>query len=146
MKAFVDTNILVYATYPSFKQNMRAVDFLRQCAYGNDQIFLSWSVIYEFLGVVTNPRLFSDTTLPFDAALENIKNLTGFPSISILTESSEHLGFLDLLNQDPHTMKGALIHDAHHVTLMREYEIKRIYTADTDFNKFLGIEVVNPLV
>ena len=40
---------------------------------------------------------------------------------------------------------GNLFFDIRTVVLMREYGVRRIYTTDTDFLQFSGVEVVNPL-
>lgn len=40
---------------------------------------------------------------------------------------------------------GPLAHDAHTAALMREHGVRAIYTRDTDFHRFPGIEVVDPL-
>ncbi|MCC6382157.1 MAG: VapC toxin family PIN domain ribonuclease, partial [Dehalococcoidia bacterium] len=42
--------------------------------------------------------------------------------------------------------RGTLIHAAHIVALMRQYEVATIWTSDRDFRRFDGIRVVNPLV
>ena len=44
----------------------------------------------------------------------------------------------------PH-LSGNLVHDAHTAILMREHEIGRICTRDTDFNQFPFLEVIDPL-
>jgi predicted nucleic acid-binding protein len=40
---------------------------------------------------------------------------------------------------------GNLFCDVRTVVLMREHGVRRIYTTDTDFLQFAGIEVINPL-
>lgn len=40
---------------------------------------------------------------------------------------------------------GNLFFDVRTVVLMRENGVRRIYTTDTDFLQFRGVEVVNPL-
>lgn len=146
MKAFIDTNIFVYATYPSFVQNVAATAFLKKCLAGHDPLFLSWGVIYEYLSVATNPRLFIGDTLPFDRAVENMLQVTAAPNVEVLSESADHFPLLKDLQREGNTLQGRLLHDAHSVVLMRENDIKTIYTCDTDFNRFKGIEVLNPLL
>jgi uncharacterized protein len=145
MRAFIDTNIFVYATYPRFPQSVKSREFLKSCLSGQNSWYLSWGVIYEYLRVVTHPRLFPEGALPFQHALENVTKFSATASVEILTETSEHARFLRDLVQEPARLAGNILHDAHLVALMREHDLSVIYTADTDLNRFKGIEVVNPL-
>jgi predicted nucleic acid-binding protein len=42
-------------------------------------------------------------------------------------------------------LTGNLVHDAHTAALMLEHGVRAIYTRDTDFHRFQGIEVRDPL-
>ncbi|MBI2336333.1 MAG: PIN domain-containing protein [Deltaproteobacteria bacterium] len=146
MKAFIDTNLFVYATYSSFPEHSKAKDFLKNCLQENDLWYFSWGVIYEYLRVVTHPQLFKGQTLTLEAALQNVVFFSSAPNITILAETEDHLTYLRDLSKWNFRLVGNLIHDAHHVALMREHDISIIYTADSDLHRFPKIKVVNPLL
>jgi len=145
MRAFIDTNLFVYATYPAFPEHTQAKDFLKNCLEGSDLWFLSWSVVYEYLRVVTHTSLFTKGALTLDKAIENVLNFSSARNVEILSETAEHPKTLMSLAKETRNLSGNLIHDAHHVILMKEHDIKKIYTTDTDLHRFSEIEVVNPL-
>lgn len=145
MRAFIDTNIFVYATYPRFKEYPRAIQFLRQCLEEKDLWYMSWGIIYEYLRVVTHPYLFSGETISLTKALENVEKFCGAPNLEIIQETSMHQALLREGSNNLLPLRGNLLHDVHTIILMREHDIKKIYTADTDFHRFPGVEVVNPV-
>lgn len=148
MRAFIDTNIFVYATYSKFVQHEKAVGFLKKCLKENHSWYLSWHVLYEYLKVVTHPNLFSGETIPLSKAIQNMEKFCSTPNVEILQETSRHLQILEnfnLFNLEVRSLKGNILHDVHTLILMKEHDLKKIYTADTDFNRFREIEVINPI-
>lgn len=144
MRALVDTNIFVYASYSTFPEYRQARAFLKACLEGTDLWSLSWGVIYEYLSVVTHPGLFKPEVLSLKEAVENVTRFTSSPNVEILQETMEHPHHLDQLSQQSRPPLGGQLHDAHIVLLMHEHDLKTIYTADSDFFRFSGIEVINP--
>lgn len=145
MRAFIDTNIFVYATYPKFPQHEKAVGFLKKCLKENHSWYLSWHVLYEYLKVVTHPNLFSGETILLSKAIQNVEKFCSAPNIEILQETPHHLQILEKFNLEVHSLKGNILYDVHTVILMKEHDLKKIYTADTDFHRFQGVEVTNPI-
>jgi len=41
---------------------------------------------------------------------------------------------------------GAQVHDARVAALCRQHGVRELWSADRDFNRFVGVKVVNPLV
>lgn len=41
--------------------------------------------------------------------------------------------------------RANLVHDSHIVALMRQHGVTIIYTNDSDFHRFAGIDVIDPL-
>lgn len=146
MRTFIDTNIFVYSSYPQFPQFLKSREFLESCLKGADLWYLSWSVIYEYLAVVTQPEIFPGKRVTLDEAIQNILEFARPPCVEILQETTEHSSYLKELTQESHPVEGARFHDAHIVALMREHDLKRIATNDTDFHRFKEIEVVNPFL
>lgn len=145
MRAFIDTNIFVYATYPEFPQYEKALAFLKSCLKGHDSWYVSWGVIYEYLRVVTHPGLFTGERLSLLAAIENVRKFVSSPQVEILTETPEHLDRLEDLAKESQQLAGNILHDAHSVVMMREHEVTTIISTDTDFHRFNQIKVMNPL-
>lgn len=145
MRAFIDTNIFIYASSSHFSECDKAKSFLKDCHEARDSFVVSWKIIYEYLRVVTHKTVFGEKSLSFALALENIQKFCEWSNVSVLQETSQHWFFMESLAQGIKKLRGNLVHDAHTVALMKEYDIKRIYTADADFRLFEGIEVVNPI-
>ena len=141
MKA-VDTNVLVYARRQEPAEHPLALQLLTRFSTGVEPWALPWPCIYEFLRVVTHPRVFHPPT-PVHAAWEAVRLLTDSPSVVILSEGKNHPAILrDLLRASPVT--GNLVHDAHIAALLAEHGVDEILTNDEDFRRFPNLKVTNP--
>lgn len=145
MRAVIDTNLFVYATYPAFSQHAISKKFLKSCLAGSDSWYLSWGIVYEYLRVVTDARLFENGVLGLPQAIQNVLRFTAASPVEILQETTDHLERLQSFGDKSGISAGGILHDVHTVVLMQEHDVKIIYTADTDFHRFEGIKVVNPL-
>lgn len=145
MRAFIDTNLFVYASYPKFNEHAKALQFLKDCLQGRNFWHISWGIIYEYLRVVTHPLLFAGGRLGLAAALENVKKFCLGSNVEILSETPSHLEYLEAAARQSPAFQGNLLHDLHTVVLMKEHDIRKIYTADADFHRFAEVEVVNPI-
>ncbi len=67
------------------------------------------------------------------------------PGHHLLVATELHGTLLSQLIQELPLFAGNKLHDLHIAVLMREHGIRRIYTRDTDFNLFPGIEVIDPV-
>ncbi|HKS97333.1 MAG TPA: TA system VapC family ribonuclease toxin [Terriglobia bacterium] len=138
----VDTNILVYARRQEPPEHDVARKLLNQLSTGADPWVVPWPCIYEFLRVVTHPRVFHPPT-PLPAAWAAIEVLLDSPSVVVISAGPRHRTILaDLLRRAPVT--GNLVHDAHIAALLIEHGVGEILTADDDFRKFREIKVTNP--
>jgi len=138
----VDTNILVSARRSEAPHHLTALRVLNSLATGSEPWVLPWPCVYEFLRVVTHPRVFDPPT-PLAAAWEAVELLLDLPSIVPLAEAERHREILaELLRVSPVT--GNLVHDAHIAALLIEHAVDEIVTADEDFIRFPRLKVVNP--
>jgi toxin-antitoxin system PIN domain toxin len=96
-----------------------------------------------YLRIATHSAIFKDPLSPKEA-MDNIEALLGLPHVRVI---SEQPGFWDLYRDLTAglTVRGNLVPDAHLASLLRQHEIKVIYTNDADYRKFPFLEVRNPL-
>jgi predicted nucleic acid-binding protein len=62
-----------------------------------------------------------------------------------LTESTTHWSTLRALLLDGR-IGGAQVHDARVAALCRQHGVRELWSADRDFSRFGGLNVVNPLL
>lgn len=139
----IDTNILLYAADRDCQEHEVAFSLLERTRAENLPWYLTWGIIYEFLRVSTHPRVFRN---PWKGAesMRFVNALIASPSLTVLVNSGLHAEILSKLVGEMDLLRGNVMHDAHTVSLMREYGIRRIYTRDSDFHRFRDIEVIDP--
>jgi hypothetical protein len=141
----VDTNVLLYAADVDAPAHARCKQLVEEWRQGAAPWGVTWPIVYEFLRVATHPRVFR-VVWPTAAAWQFVGALISSPSVRVLSAAQDHAQILaEELTRTPALM-GNVLHDVHTVTLMREHGVKVIYTRDTDFHRFAGIEVRDPLV
>jgi toxin-antitoxin system PIN domain toxin len=95
--------------------------------------------VYEFLRIVTHPRVMNPPT-PLDDALESVDALLDSPSVVMLGEGMAHRAQLRRCISDARAT-GNLVHDAHIAALLLEHGVAELITADRDFSRFPGLRV-----
>ena len=139
----VDTNLLVYAEIRSSPFHAAAQDILRELAGGSEPWAIPWPCLYEFLRVVTHPRVYRPP-VPLAVALADLAAIVNAPRLQLLSETERHSAVLDgLLDRSP--VSGNLLHDAHLAALCLEHGISELWTADADFARFKELRSRNPL-
>ena len=138
----LDTNILVYARREETPHHMRAKQILKEFAEGEQPWALPWPCIYEFIRVVTHPRVFDPPT-DLESALDDLDSLLQSPSLTLLQEGPRHPVFMQRFLRSGEAASN-LAHDAHIAALIAEHGVTELWTADRDFARFLGIHVRNP--
>lgn len=140
----LDTNVLVYAADEESSYHEPCHRLVRESRERTSAWYLTWGICYEFLRVVTHPRVF---THPWSAAAawSFIEAVLASSSLGILVPGERHREVLaQVLGEIPH-LAGNLMHDAHTAALMREHGIRTIYTRDTDFHRFPFLELIDPV-
>ena len=138
----LDTNILVYAKRAEAVHHHPAEALLREFAAGERPWALTWACLYEFLRVVTHPKIFSPPTDLSDA-IDGIENLLESSSLRMLGEGPGHFSQMRKTLIDG-KVSGNLVHDGHIATLLVEHGVTEIWTADRDFHRFSGLRVIDP--
>ena len=134
--------MLVYARREELAQHVAARALLQGLAEGSELWALPWPCVYEFLRVVTHPRVFDPPT-DLDAALEDLESLFASPSLVLLGEGSAHPGHLRRMVEAGRAV-GNLVHDAHIAALVIEHGAHRLWTVDRDFARFPAIRTRDP--
>lgn len=142
----VDTNILVYAANRAAPEHACCLDMIKKWRSQALPWYLTWKIIYEFLRVVTHPRVMPH---PWDLwqAWCFVEALLSSPSLTLLTETDRHpFVAAEVFKRLGPVLSGNLIHDAHTAVVMLEHGIRMIYTRDSDFHRFDFLEVIDPLI
>src|SRR5215472_10888801 len=135
----IDTNILIHAEVESSKHHEPALEVLRTLAEGTLPWAIPWPCIYEFLRVVTHPRVFHPP-VPLEIVLTDLQRVLASPSLILLAETRRHPSVLDqTIRQAAAT--GNLMHDAHIAALCFEHGVSELLTGDRDFTRFVGLKV-----
>jgi toxin-antitoxin system PIN domain toxin len=138
----IDTNVLVYARRVEAPFHSQARQLLSELAEGDRPWAIPWACIYEFLRVVTHPRVFDPPT-DIDAALEDLESLFDSPSLLLLGESPLHRAHLRRALLEG-SASGNLVHDAHISALALEHGVSEFLTVDRDFARFPSLRCRNP--
>jgi uncharacterized protein len=138
----IDTNVLVYARRTESPHHVAAKTLIRQLAEGQPPWALPWPVLYEFVRVVTHPRVF-DPPSPLEAVVRDLESLLASPSLTMLGEGPGHVRQMATQLRSG-VAAGNLAHDAHIAALVVEHGVTELLTADRDFARFPGVRSRNP--
>lgn len=138
----IDTNILIYAEVESSEHHTAALELLTRLAEGQLPWAIPWPCVYEFLRVVTHPRVFHPP-VPFAVALDDLRKVLASPAVTLLAETENHFSMMDQAVREAGAT-GNLIHDAHIAALCLEHGISELLTADRDFSRFQSLRTINP--
>ena len=122
----------------------KAYELLKELASGESPWALPWPCVYEFLRIVTHPRVFDPRT-PLEDAIEDIESLFQSPSLVLLGEGPAHSSHLNRTARAGRA-SGNLIHDAYIAALAIEHGVSEFWTIDRDFTRFPGLRIRNPFV
>ncbi len=138
----IDTNVLVFAEIRNSRYHARARAVLRECAEGAEAWAIPWPCIYEFLRVVTHPRVYHPP-VPLEVALGDIRAVLASPSLVLLSETPHHAEVMDAVVSRA-GVSGNLLHDAHIAALCIEHGVAELITGDRDFRRFEELRLHDP--
>jgi len=138
----VDTNILIYAEIHSSPHHDVARRLLKELAEGALPWAIPWPCVYEFLRVVTHPRVYYPP-VPVSVALQDLRRVLDSPTLVLLQETQNHLDVMMSVIEEA-GVSGNLIHDAHIAALCLEHGITEFISGDRDFARFSYLTVRNP--
>jgi hypothetical protein len=140
----VDTNILVYAHRRDSEWHRLAAERLGELAASGRTWAIPWHCLHEFLAIVTHPQIYRPPS-EREEAIDQIEAWLESPALTLLAETARHWPDLrEVLLRGRVT--GPRVYDARIAALCRQHGVERLWSADRDFSRFVGIRVVNPLV
>ncbi len=144
MSYAIDVNLLLYASDKSGPWHAKAISFLEQRTADPELFCIAWITLMSYLRISTHPSIFVQPLTPGEA-LQNVSALLQLPQVRTLAEAE---GFLDIYAEFSGTfpVRGNLVPDAHLAALLKQHDIRVIFTADTDFRKFGFLDVRYPLI
>jgi len=140
----VDTSILVYAHREDSPFHEVAAQRVAELAEGPATWAIPWPCLHEFLAIVTHPRMYAPPT-PLSRALDQLDAWLESPTLALLSESATHWPTLRAMLSGGRVV-GPAVHDARVAALCQQHGVRQLWSADRDFNRFVGLAVVNPLV
>jgi len=138
----VDTNVLVYAHITYSRHHEKARVLLLELAEGALPWAIPWPCIYEFLRIVTHPRVYHPPS-PVQVALADLGAILESPSLMLLSETPRHAQVMTALIGHS-GVTGNLMHDAYIAALCMEHGVAELVTGDRDFSRFPSLNIVNP--
>lgn len=138
----LDTNILVCSHILSSTHHDAARRILQELCESPLPWAIPWPCVYEFLRVVTHPRVFHPPS-PLEVALSDLRRILESPSLQLLSETANHPALMHTLIRDS-GVSGNLIHDAHIAALCIEHGVRELISGDRDFARFKALKTVHP--
>jgi toxin-antitoxin system PIN domain toxin len=137
----VDANILVYASNTDDPQHDRARALVERLAIGPEIVYLFWPVLLGYLRIATHPAILPNPLAPA-VAMANIEALIDRPHVRVAGEGDGFWPtFRRIAGDRP---RGNDVPDAHLASLMRQHDVRVIWTRDRDFRRFDGIDARDP--
>ena len=137
-----DVNLLLYATISGFPEHQRARKWWEESLSGTREVGLTAPVLFGFVRIGTNPRVF-DQPLSVDAALERVTEWLDQPSVRFLSPGPRHLAIaFELLRR-----LGAASNLATDVQIAAHAieNNAEVHSNDGDFARFAQLRWTNPI-
>ena len=139
-----DTNLLVYAHRRESRLHEAASSLLRGLAEGNDVWAIPWPCCYEFLSVVTNPRIWKDSATTPEQSWRQLAAWLASPSVRLIGETEGFPEILEGLVRRPRVI-GRVVHDARIAAICVAHGVETLLTRDRDFSLFPELKMRDPL-
>ncbi|OHD56412.1 MAG: hypothetical protein A2Y33_15595 [Spirochaetes bacterium GWF1_51_8] len=138
---FIDTNILIYASFPENKFYEKALDCIETLR--PQGLYISRQIVLEYVSVVTNENIYNQY-LTSEEAVENIEVFLEYMSIIEPGTPLDTHALKKYLIQ--YAIKRRMVFDLNIYLTMKANGIPVILTAnEKDFNAFQDIEIINPV-
>ena len=140
----VDTNLLVYAHRRESRHHEAASSLLRGLAEGDDAWAIPWPCCYEFLSVVTNPRIWREKATSPEQSWRQLSAWTASPSVRLIGETEGFPEILEGFVRRPRVI-GGVVHDARIAAICVAHGTEALLTRDRDFSLFPELKTRDPI-
>jgi len=137
-----DVNLLLYAYDSDSAFHAKAAAWWRRCLSGSEPVGLPPVVVFGFLRIGTNARVFKHPMTPAEAS-QHVRSWLAQPVVQVLEPRSNHIELV-LQSLESLGTAGNLVTDAQIAALAIEHDAT-LHTNDTDFIRFTGLRRFNPL-
>jgi hypothetical protein len=139
----LDTSLLAYAVNRHAPEHARAARVVETLANGEAPWALPWTVVHEFLHLVTHPHAVARTLTP-DEAWAFIEALLASHSVRVLGPAEAHAAVLaEVLAALP--PGSAVLPGLETAVLLREHGVRELLTADRGMRRFTFLAVRDPV-
>ena len=137
-----DINLILYAEIAAFDQHKRARQWWEQSINGERNIGLCAPVLFGFIRISTNRKVFKEP-LSTSAALSRATHWLDHPNVRYLTPGSQHVSLAFTLLEQIGTAAN-LTTDTQIAAYALEHGAE-VHSNDHDFARFDGLKFHNPL-
>ncbi|MEZ5275199.1 MAG: TA system VapC family ribonuclease toxin [Opitutaceae bacterium] len=137
-----DANLLLYAYDRSSPYHAKARPWWESCLSGRNPVYLCPMVLSAFVRLATHPRVYENPMTIAEASGHVSSWLGRKVSQYVALEKSDLLKSLELL--EVIGLGGDLTTDAQIAAIALRLRAS-VHTSDSDFKRFAGLKVVNPL-
>jgi len=137
-----DVNLLLYATIDAFAEHAAARRWWEERLNGDAEIGLAGAVLFGYIRIATNPRVF-DPPLPVDDCLARVESWLSRPQVSFLLPGPRHIEIAFRLLREL-GVAANLTTDVQLAALAIEYQAE-IHSNDADFARFPQLRWIDPL-
>lgn len=144
MRVLVDTNILGRLTQLDHPQHQETVSAVRNLRTSGHELRIVPQVLYEFWCIATKDVKSNGLGLSIHESNDRVNHF-----ITVFVPLRDERGILAPWHRlvFENQVQGKKAHDAHLVAAMHRHELTHILTFNgSDFKRFSGIEVLDPLV
>jgi uncharacterized protein len=138
-----DLNLLIYAYDETALLHGTARQWWEKVLSSNEPVGIALPVAFGFVRLTTRPTIFLHP-LTLDEATSTVEIWLEQPHVQVLSPGPQHFHLVCQLLKQIGTA-GNLTTDAQLAALTIEYQAV-LYTNDTDFGRFSGLKIVNPLI
>jgi predicted nucleic acid-binding protein len=104
---------------------------------------LPWSVVHEYLKVLTNAR--TGGSVPLETAIGSVDALLASPGVQTLAEPAGYWRMLRRVIAESNAT-GTRVFDARIAATCLAHGVSELWTADRHFGRFPGLRTRNPLI
>lgn len=138
----IDANLLIYAVNKDAPQHKAAREWFERTLSGDERVGLPWVCLLAFLRITTRPGILANP-LTVEQAADFVEGWLRQPFVEPVAPGLAHWPVFRHLLQAAGT-GGNLTSDMHLAAMAIERGAS-IYSADHDFQRFAGVDHVNPL-